>query len=228
MKVSQLYGGGSTGRMMAGKYYGDPVHAWFQNRHAEHGKTLINADGKYVYGKHEWKVPYGIRYALEVPLIHVQIVNQYPWAVTWRSPKTKKRLRKHFGSLAHAVHFTATKAQYVDKHASIISRQRCYDLPPGLRNKIPMPWRWCPRCMTARKFKRMYNYRGDPETFYGQRKEYNVDKGIWEWKERKLALLICPFCGCNNRHPVMRRSNQHWEKRTFKPGVTRARRRRRR
>lgn len=224
MRVSKLFGAGVTGRLMLPEFSErDPIHAWFQNRHAQHARNLLDNDHVYHSGPHSWKVPYGIRYALSQPLIHVQIINQYPWGVTWRSPKSGKRLRKGFSSLVAAIDFITTKAQYVDKKASIYSRQRHYDIPSALRGKIPLPFKWCPRCLTARRFVRILSDRGDPETFVTLRKEWSDTRGRYEWMERKLALTKCRCCGTTNRNSVMRRSNQPWEKRLIKQGATRIR-----
>lgn len=229
-KVADLYGGGTTGRLMNPSVDTPKVRQFLQSRHLRGVNGYIGDDGYYDHGGHRWKVPLGVRLALVSPLIHVQIVNKYPWAVSWRSPKSGKRLKKQFNTLISAVHFAATKAQYVDPRACVISRQRGYDLPPMLRRKqpLPKPWVWCPRCMQPRRYRRVYNTHGEPTTFYGPKKFWNSEKGVYESKTVELALTRCRFCGCNNRDHVFRRSNQPWEKRKFKRGVTRARRRRRR
>jgi hypothetical protein len=123
------------------------------------------------------------------------------------------------------MHFVATKAQYVDKHATIVSRHG-YDIPPQLRGKLPGNWKWCPGCMKPRKYRRQYQLSGDPQTFFAYRKEWNRDKLRYEFRDRKLALMACPICGLTNRDHKFRRSNQPWEKITIERGRTRTRRRR--
>lgn len=228
-KVGDLYGAGTTGRMLQPQLDTPKVRKFLQQRHAGSMNGYLTDNGVYVRGDHSWKVPLGVRLALSTPLIHVQIVNKYPWAVTWHSPKSGKRLQKRFNNLHTAIHFVATRAQYVDPHASIFSRQRGYDLPARLRRAepLPKPWVWCPRCMQPRKYRRSVNAHGEYTTFQGNKK-FKTDKGVYEWKVVELALLRCRYCGCTNRDIVFRRSNQPWEVRKFKKGVTRARRRRRR
>jgi hypothetical protein len=51
-------------------------------------------------------------------------------------PKTGKRLKKFFGSMPNAVHFIATKAQYVDEDAAVVVRNG-FDIPVKLRGKVP-------------------------------------------------------------------------------------------
>ena len=227
-RVSDLYGGGSNGRLLATDICSDPklfgrVKRALQKRH-DKGMGRIGDDGFYRRGEHEWKVPLGVRLCLgtQQPLVWAQIVQQYPWAVVWRSPKSGKKLRKYFSTPISAIDFIATAAQYVDKHACVISRSVGYDIPRQLRGKIPSPWRWCPRCMTARRFKRRYPER----IFYATRKEWNEEKERFQWVERKLATLDCPHCGCTNQDIHMRRSNQPWEVRRIKQGVRRVKRRR--
>jgi len=78
--------------------------------------------------------------------------------------------------------------------------------------------------MTARRFRAII-----PELhFFALRKEWNAEKQRYDWNERKLREMRCEFCGCTNRDPKMRRSNQPWTIRKFKPGVRRARRRKKR
>lgn len=241
--LEDLFGGGDNGNLLQGRYHTEAVYAWFQRRHSK-GLHLIDEDGYYRrVGRddrtHEWKVPYGVRYALTQSLVPTQISNRYPWMVTWRSPTTGKRLFKKFTSLPHAIVFVAERAQYVDPHATILCRNHM-DIPPGLRNKIPSPWKWCPRCMKARKFKRVYKSTGDPEVFYATVKTWVVTKykrvkgkkdlvavGHFTYPERKLALMHCTVCGCTNRDQKFRRSNQPFHTTKVKKGKTRMRRRKR-
>jgi hypothetical protein len=208
---------------MAGKWSANPkVHKLIQDRHRRYGKH-IDEDG-YFHAEDgsTWKVPYGVRLCLRRPLVAGQIYIQYPWVVTWISPKTHRRMRKRFATPYAAFDFIATKAQHVDSKCAFVARNVGYDVPSKLRGKIPAPWKWCPRCMTARRFKAVV-----PELhFYALRKELN-GKGQWELMERKLREMRCTVCGVSNRDPKMRRSNQPWTKTTFKPGVRRVRRKRR-
>ena len=205
---------------LQGRYDTEKVYAWFQRQHRT-GRTRIDEEGYYRSGKHSWKVPLGVRLCLKRPLLWTHMVKQYPWYVTWVSPKTGKRLRKHFSSPFAGIHFITTKAQYVDKQAALVNKNG-YDIPPKLRGRIPAPWKWCPRCMTARRFKAVSPY----QEFYAMRKEWNDAKGRYEYRDRKLRLMACTHCGCTNRDTTMRRSNQPWEIRRFKKGVRRAKRRR--
>lgn len=219
---------------LKGEFNTPAIYAWFQKRHSK-GLNFLDDDGYYRRGDDEWKVPYGVRCALKQPLIWSQIANKYPFLVTWRSPKTGKRMFKRMMSLPHAIVFIATKAQYVDAHATVINRIGM-DIPPAMRNKIPQPWKWCPRCMKPRKYKRLYHSSGDPQTFYGPLKVWVEDRnkrgeligGHYETKDVKLALMACPVCGSTNRDPKFRRSNQPWEKVKIKRGSTRMKRRRKR
>jgi hypothetical protein len=211
--VHDLYGGGDTGNLLQGRYHTEAIYAWFQNRHKKAAPFI--EDGVYRRDDHEWAVPYGVRYALSLHLTHAQIAVKFPWYVTWRSRKDRtRRLRKYFMSLPAAIDFVATRAQYADPKAAIVCRHGI-DIPEKLRNKLPKPWKWCPRCMTARKYKRVY-----PEAWFYARIRNEVDELI----ERRLPVMYCPVCGGTNRDARFRRSNQRWVVRKFKRGVVRARR----
>jgi hypothetical protein len=109
----------------------------------------------------------------------------------------------------------------VDKHAALVHKNG-FDIPKEFRGKIPAPWKWCPRCMTARHFRPVQ----PQETFFASRKEWIDSKARYEYRDRKLRLMHCTVCGLTNRDGIMRRSNQPWEVRVFRRGVRRARRRR--
>jgi hypothetical protein len=213
-----LFGGGDSGNLLHPDFDREDVYAWFQNRHAK-GTKVIGDDGVYRTGEHEWPVPYGVRIALRTRLTYNQIVVKYPFTATWTSPKSGRRLKKNFTSLIGAIKFCTTKAQYVDPQCSIIARVVGYDVPPKLRGKLPRRMRgskmhyWCPYCMDARRFKR-----GEGE-FYAMKKFWNDEKQRWDWKEVKLAILICTVCGISNRDSKFRRSNQPFEVRKIKQGV---------
>jgi hypothetical protein len=165
----------------------------------------------------------GLRQAIKLPLVWGQIVTRYPWKVMWiRVDKQgrKRRGQKLCTSLGAAIKFQQ-KVSSVVPNATVVSRSRGYDIPPSLRGKLPPRWYWCPRCMKPRKYVR------DDQ---GQR--FTVNKKVWDkakqkykWVERNVYLLRCPMCSTTNRDPIFRRSNQPWEVRKFKKGVTRARKR---
>jgi hypothetical protein len=228
LRREDLYGGGDNGGLLQGKYQTEKVFAWFQKHHQQ-SRTLIDDKGYYHRGDHSWRVSYGVRYALNHPLRHVQMAVQYPWFVTWQKPspseaETAVRYRKKFMSLVSAIDFVATKAQYVDPSAAVVSVHG-YDIPPDLRGKLPSPWKWCPRCMTARKFRRV---RPQQEFFAHvkvEKENSRTGRSEWVWVDRRLALMQCPVCRCTNRDPKFRRSNQPWTIRKFRQGARRAKRR---
>ena len=162
-----------------------------------------------------YKVPLGVKVALRTPLIHCQVVNRYPWAVVWVT-KSGKRKHKLQPTLVSAVLFHA-RAQKINATATIISRQRHYDIPSVLRGRIPKGWSWCPRCMKPRKYKRVT----PQQDFTVIKKSWSEEKQRWVFKERRVYLLECRTCGCTNRDPAYRRSNQPWEVRKIKRGKTR-------
>lgn len=206
MANTQLYGGGYTGRLLNPEYNRPKVYAALNKRHEAQAKQILEADWN------GYKIPIGIRHALEGPLIHVQIVNQYPWAVTWQMSSGMWR-RKLFGSLAHAIVWHS-KAIQKNPTASIISRQRAYDIPPELRGRIPLPWKWCPRCLKPRKYKRLVD-----QTFFAEVKVWSEEKQRYIWKVRKLQVMQCPWCRTKNTDPIFRRSNQPWEIKKLKRGA---------
>jgi hypothetical protein len=190
----------------------------------------VDDGGIWREGKHEWKVPYGVRMAFREQLVFSQIASKYPFFVQWTSPKTGKRLRKNFPSLGSACRFIATKAQYVDSEAFVVVKLGFY-IPTKLMGKSPRRARsgrllyWCPRCMQPRRFRRT------GKIFYGRKKFKVLDRlgnwhGQYEFRDVKLAELTCTHCGITNQNHKFRSSNQPLEKRKFKQGVTRARRRR--
>jgi hypothetical protein len=237
LRVSQMYGGGVNGDLLQGRFGTPKIYAWFQNRHRR-GLTRLedgvyHSDEKTQFGNdHSWKVPSTVLACLELPLTTGQMNNRLAWYVTWVSPKTGQRLKKYFMSPWLGIHFIATKAQYVDPHAALVSRPRAYDIPAKYRGKLPrtqeregkrsIKWYWCPTCMQPRRFRSTK----PPQEFFGIVKVWSDEKNQYVPKEVKLRLLECSHCGCTNRDTVFRRSNQPWEVRKFKRGVRRARRRR--
>lgn len=169
----------------------------------------------------DYRIPLGVRVALKQGFTWNQICHEFPWAVIWLSDGERKQRKCR--TLWEAVNFHK-KAIAVNSTATIVSRQRAYDIPPQLRNKLPHGWKWCPRCMKPRKYKRMYQSSGDAVTFYANVKVWNKTKEKWDFAERKLHMMECPICLTNNRDPVFRRSNQPFHKRKIKKGVTRVRR----
>lgn len=238
IRIRDLYGGGDSGNLLQGRYGTEKIYAWFQNRHRRASRQLdpggvYHSDEKTQFGDdHDWRVPPTVRECLKRPLVRGQINVRLAWYVTWVSPKTGLRLRKYFESPWAAIHFIATKAQYVDRHTALVSRSHGYDIPSRFRGKVPYKqeregkkprtWYWCPQCMQPRRFRAV-----QPLTdFHGAVKVWNEEKGRYDYPERKLRLLECPHCGCTNRDTVFRRSNQPWEVRKFKRGARRAKRRR--
>jgi len=223
-----MYGGGYGGNLLQGKYNTESVYAWFQKHHVR-GASLIDREGVYTSkdGKYVWTVPSTVLLCLHEPLTTNQMNNRLAWYVTWISPRTGQRLKKYFMSPWSAMEFIATKAARVDPHTALISRTRPYYIVPKHRGKLPYKdahnrtWYWCPLCMQPRRFRSV-----SPESFfYAQVKTWSDEKARFIWKERKLRLLHCTYCGCTNRESVFRRSNQPWEVRKFKRGARRARRR---
>lgn len=220
--VDELYGGGVSGQLLKSEYAVPELYAWFQKRH-DKCNLLVDEEGYYRHNGHEWKVPYGVRMVFKEKLVWSMMVNKYPYFVTWISPKSGKRLKKFFGSLPQCIMFVAEKAQYVDDEAAIVCRIG-FDIPTKLRGKFPRKIAgrmhyWCPRCMAPRIFKRT------GETFRAMRKEWVTEKARYEFRDRELALLACPVCRATNRDSRFRRCNQPWEKRKFKKGVRRAKKR---
>jgi hypothetical protein len=184
-----------------------------QNRHSKGAGIIlsrIGPDKVYRNGEHEWKIPFGVVHALKKPLVHSQLANKYPWYVTWRSPKTGKRLKKYFNTLYQAIVFTAEQAQYVDKQATIVCRIGI-EIPHALVGKLPRPWKWCPCCMKARKYKRVY----PPETF----SKIIRHPETWEEKLVEVPLFRCTVCGLTNRDFKYLRSNYWLVSRKIKKGV---------
>jgi len=225
LTLEDLFGAGTTGNLLRGEYHRHDVYRWFQKQHAKANK-LIEDDGWYARNGHEWEVPWGVRQSLTQRLTHAQIAAKYPFYVTWISPKTGKRLKKFMMSLPHAIVFVAEKAQYADPEACIVVRHGFY-IPRRLMGKFPRRMRdghlyyWCPCCMQPRRFKRT----GD--VIWAPRKEWNEKKHRYEFTDRKLAELRCPFCGITNKFHMFRASNQPVEVRRLKPTARRVRKRRR-
>jgi hypothetical protein len=224
LRVIDLYGEGVSGNLLQGRYGTAKVYAWLQNRHRR-GTHLIDRRGRYK----KWKVPTTVLACINQPLITSQMNNRLAWYVTWISPRTGQRLRKHFMSPWVAIDFIATKASKVDPHAALVSRTHAYDIPPKYRGKVPYKqeykgrmrtWYWCPLCMQPRRFRAVK----PPQEFHAQVKVWSDEKQRYIPKEHKLRLLECSYCQCTNRDSVFRRSNQPWEIRKFKRGARRARR----
>jgi hypothetical protein len=224
IRVIDLYGEGVSGNLLQGRYGTTKIYAWFQNRHRR-GRKLVGDDGVY----HGWKIPPTVLECVRQPLMHSQMNNRLAWYVTWISPRTGQRLRKHFMSPWVAIDFIATKASKVDPHAALVSRTHAYDIPAKYRGKMPLKqehngkmrtWYWCPLCMQPRRFRAVKPL----QEFYATVKVWSDEKQAYIPKDRKLRLLECSYCSCTNRDSVFRRSNQPWELRKFKRGARRARR----
>lgn len=236
LRLSQMYGGGVSGNLLQGRFGTPKIYSWFQNRHRRGLERLVDGcyhsdEGTKFGDDHSWRIPTTVLACLELPMVNSQMNNRLAWYVTWISPKTGERLRKYFMSPWLGVHFIATKAQYVDPHAALVSRTHAYDIPIKYRGKLPRKdevdgkirtWYWCPLCMQPRRFRA-----AQPSSeFYGNVKTWSEEKQQYIPKERKLRLLECSYCGCTNRDSIFRRSNQPWDVRKFKRGARRARRRR--
>jgi hypothetical protein len=175
----------------------------------------------------DYKIPSGVRWAMRHRMVWNQLASQYPWAVYVKLRNGKVTVIKR-STIGGAI---MLHKELVPRwpNATIASVRRMYDIPIELRGKLPPGWKWCPRCLKPRKFKRSYDpYTGEPHTFYGPLKHWSTEKRRWVTEERKLALMLCPMCGLTNRDPVFRRSNQPYHTRKFKRGVIRATRRKRR
>lgn len=224
--IAELYGDGATGHLMRQQYRtratGDPKPKVQKALQKRHEPRRVGPDNVYRFADHEWKVPMGVLYYWHKPLRRHQMVVLHPWSVVWRSQA--KRLRKEFSSLPAAVHFVATRAQYADPNAAVVAKHP-YDIVPSLRGKLPRRhnghmYYWCPLCVTARPFFAPREER----TFWVLKKRFNETRGRYEWLDRRVRILRCRVCGCTNQNAAFRRSNQPWEKRKFKRGVRRARR----
>lgn len=207
-KISELYKGDGTLHPQYVEH--GPAERAIRRYHRKAGEAV----------EHE-QLSVGLRQALHLPLVWTQIVHRYPWAVMWVRVKDGRRVRgrKLCATLGHAIH-ECERIQRIVPNATVVSRSRGYDIPPSLRGKLPPRWYWCPRCMKPRKYARDEN----DATFSVVKKVWSKEKKKYKWVERTVYLLHCPMCGCTNRDPVFRRSNQPWEIRRFKRGVTRARR----
>jgi hypothetical protein len=225
-RFEDLYGGGDNGNLLHPAHDTPAVREAIQRRHAR-GRPLIDEEGYYTRGKHSWKVPYGVRDALHQPLSFNQTSVKYPFYVAWRSRETGKIHKKYVSCLIVGVNLIATRLQYVDSHAYIVSRTSHYVIPAKLRGKFPRragghTYYWCPGCMHPRRFRRAI-----PHTeFHAMKKFWNPEKARYDWKEHKLALLKCPYCQTTNHDSKFRASNQPYEKRLIKKGVRRVKSRR--
>lgn len=222
-----------SGNLLRPEHNNKKVYAWLQNRH-EKGQRSIDEDGVYIRNGHKWPVPYGVRSALRTQLYQSQLSHQYPFYVTWISPTTRKRLKKKMMSLPHAIIFIAEKAQYVDPHASIVSKHGFF-IPTKLMGKFPRkmkytdarthqskerPLYWCPCCMAPRPFIRT------ERTFFAEKKFWSEKEQRYEWRNVELAITVCTICGITNRDHKFRASNQPLQKTKVKKGKTRIKRKR--
>jgi hypothetical protein len=223
-RSKDIYGGGDNGNLLHPDHDTPAVREAIQRRHAR-GRHLVDPDtGMYFSrdGKHEWKVPYGYRIALHQPLSFNQVSVKYPFYVAWTSPTTGKRCRKYVSCLIVGIDLIATKLQYADPEAYVVSRTVGYNVPPKLRGKFPRKHKgrtyyWCPGCMAARNFRRHSSNR----EFYAMKKVWDPAKMRYRWVDRRLALLKCSHCGITNHDSKFRGSNQPYEVRHIKKGVTR-------
>lgn len=170
------------------------------------------------YSRNGYQPPDSVRIIAKIGYHYGQLGKRFPFAVMWL--KDGKRYRKRCANIGEAV-LVHQKVSPVVPNATIVSLVRSYDIPSDLRGRLPKPWLWCPRCLKPRKFV----LDADGRSFFALKKKWNAEKGRYEWVDRRVAMIFCPMCSCSNKDPVFRRSNQPWETRRFKQGVTRARRR---
>ena len=228
--VSELYGGGVTGRLMRGEYgQRKDIAAAIQRRH-ERGMSLINGKGYWVQDGKQWRVPYGVRQAFAATLSHGHLMSKYPFYVQWRHPDGNggiKIKRRSCMSLGAAVSFITTRAQAADPDAFVVCKLGFY-APMKMLGKFPRRledgklYYWCPRCMQPRR----HRVCDPPQSFYVDKKYWSDEKGHYIWKNVKLALMECTSCGGTNRDNKFRASNQPVEVTRIKPRKTRVRRRR--
>jgi uncharacterized protein YlbG (UPF0298 family) len=165
----------------------------------------------------------GIHQAARLPPAANQLSHRYPWAVMWLRRDKEGELKKYKKlcvNLAEAVSVRNRLHKGGIKNATVVSRARSYYIPVELIGRIPKPWVWCPHCMKPRKYRRS----GD-DTIFAMKKVKVLDRRgnvSYDYRERRVALLYCPLCGCTNRNQVYRMSNQPFHKRRFKQGATRA------
>ena len=207
--ISELYA--DTGHLKSEYIAHTRAERAIQRYHKRAGESVTQPDD----------LPLGIQQALKLPLVWVQIVNRYPWKVMWVRVDSNGRKRR--GELLcpglGAAVIEWRRILELVPNATIVSRARGYDIHPDLRGQLPPRWYWCPYCMKPRKFLR------DPQgrKFHVMKKTWDQSSGRFKYAARQVYMLVCPMCGCNNRSPVFRRSNQPWEVRKFKRGVRRAR-----
>ena len=145
-----------------------------------------------------YKLTPGLRQAMHLPMEHQQAAHKFPWAIIVPFGGGKRK-QLRFSFLSEAIH---AHSDLIEKYpaATIVSRNRGYDIPTHYRGRLPRPWKWCPWCMKPRKYKPLLTPTGERQTFY-----HIVGGG-----ERHLLLMASPVCGQNNRHYMFRRSNQPW------------------
>lgn len=207
----EMYDG--DGRLLSQYHQHKPAERAIQRYHRKTGEAVLSDD-----------LPVGIRQAIKLPLVWTQIVNRNPWKIMWirtDSQGRRRRGQKLCPNLGAAIR-EWERIKVIVPNATIVSRARAYDIPPKLRGKLPPRWYWCPHCMKPRRFVK------DPDP----KNRHHVLKKVWSeekkryiWVERLVWRIECPMCGCSNRNPIFRRSNQPWEVRRFKKGVRRARKR---
>lgn len=195
--------------IVSDEYYFGPL--WEYHRKAARLAMRLQDD--------DYKIPPGVAYAMKLQLTWNQIVTPYPWAIYLINRRGKRiRIRQRTITQAIMLHKRLIKKYST---ATIVSLGRSYDIPPKYRGRLPGPWKWCPRCMKPRKFKRVYQDNGEPRIFYTMVKTWNQTKQRWVDKERKLAVMRCPMCHITNQDHVFRRSNQPQHVRKIRQGARR-------
>lgn len=216
-KVKTLSDAYDTNNKLRSEFQGTDMEQKLLKRQYELGIDASLAE----YG--DVKPPRSLKYILREPFVWAQINTRYPWSII--VVKDGKRLQLKRNNLKEAVlDYVKLKRKY--PHTYLISRARSYDIPPEWRFKkdeLKAKIKWCPRCVDFRIFKKV-----EPqEEFFAMKKVRKTDKKgelKFEWVERKVFLIECVVCGCNNRDPIYRRSNQPWQLRKIKKGVRRVKR----
>lgn len=168
-----------------------------------------------------FKPPRNIERFLADGFIWSQIATQKPWAVYVLIDG--KRRRKKCNNLWEAVEYLRkVKKKYPS--AGVVSLARSYSIPTELaikRDRLPKKFKWCPQCADFRVFRRV----DPPVRFSAHVKVWRESKGKYEFTDRMLWLTECQLCGSTNRPQAFRNSNQPYEVRRIKKGVTRVKRR---
>lgn len=166
-------------------------------------------------GSNGYKPSISLKHILDTGFIYGQIAVEKPWAVYVIHDGVRKR--KRFASLHGAIEFHKT---IYKRHpdSGIVSLGRAYGLPAEWRfkkDKLPKRFKWCPRCVTFRVYKRV----DPPVRFSANIKTWNDEKQKFTWHERQIWLTECQLCGHTNRDLAFRSANVPYELRKLKSGA---------